>query len=113
MTVLFFSARSAEAEAPHTLHSALSAEQELSSGADTSRRNSPHMDTHTALSDEAREDLICVYGRLMEECVSKAHGPLRAFWLIEAQSWKERMHALIAQRSPEFVRSLEIRRGLI
>ena len=65
------------------------------------------------LSDSAREELIKAYGRLMEECVSKAHGSLRAFWLIEAQSWKERMHALIAQRSPEFVRSLEIKRGLI
>ncbi|MFP5340443.1 MAG: hypothetical protein ACLGIW_18460 [Gammaproteobacteria bacterium] len=65
------------------------------------------------LSDEAREELIAGYGRLMEECVSKAHGPLRAFWLIEAQGWKERMHALIAQRSPEYVRSLEIKRGLI
>ena len=113
MTVLFFSAQTAEVARPQTLHSALSAEQELSSSADTSRRNSPHMDTHTALSDDAREELIGVYARLMEECVSKAHGPLRAFWLIEAQSWKERMHALIARRSPEYVRSLEIKRGLI
>ena len=113
MAVLFFSAQTDQAEVPHTLHSALSAEQELSAEFGNARRNSPHMDTHTALSDEAREDLIGVYGRLLEECVSKAHGDLRAFWLIEAQGWKERMHALIAQRSPEFVRSLEIRRGLI
>ena len=91
----------------------LSAEQPVPSSADTSRRNSPHMDTHTALSDEAREQLITDYGRHMQECVSKAHGSLRAFWLIEAQSWKERRENLIRSRSADFVRSLEIRRGLL
>lgn len=50
------------------------------------------------LSDDAREELVAGYARLMEECISKAHGLLRAFWLIEAQSWKERREKLIAQR---------------
>jgi hypothetical protein len=108
MTVLSFFARTAEAEAPATF---------IEAEAYVKARRTPLMagvgEIPAPLSDEAREELIAGYGRLMEECVSKAHGSLRAFWLIEAQSWKERMHALIAQRSPEFVRSLEIKRGLI
>lgn len=72
------------------------------------------------LSDEAREELIEGYARLMEECVENAEAAhfdkcfdRSAFWLSHAQSWRQRREKLIASRSPEFIRSLEIRRGLI
>jgi hypothetical protein len=95
MTVLSFFARTAEAELPPTF---IEAERLVKAC------RTPLMagvgEVPAPLSDEAREELIAMYGRLMEECVDKAHGNLRAFWLIEAQGWKERMHALIAQRSP-------------
>ena len=57
------------------------------------------------LSDEAREELIAGYGRLMEECVEHAEAATSderfdrsAFWLIEASNWRERREKLIAQR---------------
>ncbi len=108
MTVLSYYARATDAQMPATF---TEAEQYVKACQAPALRGVGEIPA--PLSDEAREELIAGYGRLMEECVSKAHGSLRAFWLIEAQSWKERMHALIAQRSPEFVRSLEIKRGLI
>ena len=52
MAVLFFSAQTDQAEVPHTLHSALSAEQELSAEFGNARRNSPHMDAHTAVREQ-------------------------------------------------------------
>lgn len=108
MTVLSFFAHTAEVEVPATF---IEAERLVNA------RRTPLMagvgEIPAPLSDEAREELIAGYGRLMEECVSKAHGPLRAFWLIEAQSWRERRDALIRGRSADFVRSLEIKRGLI
>jgi hypothetical protein len=108
MTVLSFFAHTAEVEIPPTF---------IEAEAYVKARRTPLMagvgEIPAPLSDEAREELIAGYGRLMEECVSKAHGPLRAFWLIEAQSWRERRENLINGRSAEKVRAMEIKLGLI
>ncbi len=47
----FFWSSTVGNELPLTLHSGLSAEQELTACADISRRNSPHMDAHTAVRE--------------------------------------------------------------
>ena len=113
MTVLSFCVRNPQAELPPSFHGAERLVKAHVRSADETCRTSDLYANTGELSDEAREELIGVYARLMEECVSKAHGPLRAFWLIEAQSWRERRENLIRSRSADFVRSLEIRRGLI
>ena len=93
MTVLSFYARATDAQMPATF---TEAEQYVKACQAPAQRGVGEIPA--PLSDEAREELIGVYARLMEECVSKAHGPLRAFWLIEAQGWRERRERLIAQR---------------
>ena len=99
MTVLSFFARNPTAELPPSFHGAERLVKAHVGSADETCRTSDLYANTGELSDETREQLITVYARLMEECVDKAHGNLRAFWLIEAQGWKERMQALIAQRS--------------
>lgn len=48
----FFSSPTVGNELPRTLHSGLSAEQELSVKFGNARRNSPHMDAHTAVREQ-------------------------------------------------------------
>lgn len=66
-----------------------------------------------ALSDEGREELIAEYARLMQEAMEHAHGEFRLVWLGHAHRARHRMEALIAGRSSDKVRSLELARGLV
>lgn len=113
----FFSSPTVGDELPHTLHSALSVEQELSAGADTSRRNSPHMDGYavTPISDVTREELIRMRGALIEYCMGKAATLPEwqaAIYKAEAHVHEECMRHLIANRSAAQVARMEAERGL-
>lgn len=107
MTVLSFYARN-QVELPPTFIEAERIVKAHAASADESCRTSDLYENTGELSDSAREELISVYGRLMQECVEHAEAATSderfdrsAFWLIEAQGWKERMHALIAKRKEQ------------
>lgn len=67
------------------------------------------------MTNESREELIRLRGRLMEECYGKAEsdGNNYFLWMGEAQAHQNAMRDLIAGRCPDFVRSLEVQRGLV
>lgn len=67
------------------------------------------------MTNESREELIRLRGRLIEECHAKAEsdGNNYFLWIGEAQSHQNAMRELIAGRCPEYVRSLEVERGLV
>jgi hypothetical protein len=68
----------------------------------------------TAISDEAREELISGYAKLMEGCIKNCEtdGANYFLWMGEAHRCKASMYALIAGRSPEYAARLEAARGL-
>lgn len=110
MTVLSYYARATDAPMPATF---TEAEQYVKACQAPAQRGVGEIPA--PLSDEDREQRITDYGRHMEECVSNAEAcatDLRAFWLIEAQGWKERMEALIKGRSAAQVARMEAERGL-
>jgi hypothetical protein len=59
------------------------------------------MNKNPALTDEAREQLIATYGRLMQEAMQNAKGQYRVVWLGEAHRARHRMQALIARRTAQ------------
>lgn len=115
MTVLLFFARTAQVELPRTF---IEAEAYVKA-----RRNPPtgfvgRLPVAVSDSvDERREHLIETYGWLVEQQIGLAQDerdPAEALrWRMKADICKQQMESLIAGRRPEFVRSLEIRRGLI
>ena len=113
MTVFSFFARSTQAELPSTFIEAERIVKAHAASADESCRTTNLCSNTGDISDEAREELIEVYSRHVEEFMSKAVGPDRATWLSYAQSAMHRRDALIRGRSAAQVRSLEIKRGLI